>query len=68
MDHLMQCNAYKNIPPTHPWRKILGNNPDEQFEIAENIKKRQRQRSTKIENHEAGQPEDVTDSMAPGYC
>ena len=64
----MQCNAYKNIPPIHSWRKMLGNNPEEQFEIADSIKKRQRQRNTKIEHHEAGQPEEVTDSMAPGYC
>ena len=68
MDHLMQCNAYKNIPPIHSWRKMLGNNPKEQFEIANNIKKRQRQRNTQNDNHEAGQPVEVTDSMASGYC
>ena len=47
---------------------MLGNNPKEQFEIANNIKKRQRQRNTQNDNHEAGQPVEVTDSMASGYC
>ena len=46
---------------------MLENNPEEQYEIADNIKKRQSQRNTKIDNHEAGEPEEVTGSIAPGY-
>ena len=56
MDHFMCCKAYENVAPIHHWRKMFDNDPDDQFEIAENIKKRQRQRSKKIEQYEAGQP------------
>ena len=59
----MQCIS-KNTTNTF-LEKILENNPEEQFEIADNIKKkRQRQRNTITENLEAGHPEEATDSMA----
>ena len=47
---------------------MFENDPDDQFEIAENIKKRQRQRSKKIEQYEANHPPLLTDSKAPVYC
>ena len=48
--------------------EIFENYPDDQFEIAENIKKRQRQRTKKIEQYEAGHPPLLTDSKAPVDC
>ena len=65
MEHFMSCNTYENITPIHSWKTIFENNPDEQFEIAENIKKRQRQRNRKIEMHEAGHLHILSDSKAP---
>ena len=45
---------------------MLGNNSEEQLEIAHNIKKMQRQRNMKIENHDANF---VTDSpLAAPYA
>ena len=43
MDHFMGCKAYENVAPIHHWRKMFENDPDDQFEIAVNIKKQQRQ-------------------------
>ena len=45
MDQFMGCKAYENVAPINYWRKMFENDPDDQFEIAENIRKRQRQRS-----------------------
>ena len=68
MDHFMCCNAYENVTPIHSWKKMFENNPDEQFEIAENINKRQRQRNRKIEMLEACHLQIISDSKAPGDC
>ena len=68
MSHFMSCNSYKNIAPRLDWETINGNNPDEQFEIALNVKKRVKVRNMTIENYEAGHPQVVSDSKAPGDC
>ena len=66
--HFMTCNSYKNIAPESDWELIYENNTDKQFEIAENISKRLKQRRTKIDNYEAGHPQELADSKAPGHC
>ena len=43
----MICKAYKNITPEHNWKLIYDGDTDKQFEIADNIKKIQRQRRRK---------------------
>ena len=64
----MTCSSYKNIAPESDWEWIYENNTDKQFEIAENIRKRLKQRRTKIDNYEAGHPQELADSKAPGHC
>ena len=59
IEHFMTCKAYKNITPGYDWKLILDDYPDKQFEIAENIKRRQIQRKQKIEKYEAGHPQDI---------
>ena len=66
--HFMTCNSYKNIAPESDWELIYENNTDKQFEIAENISKRLKQRRTKIDNYEAGHPQELAYSKAPGHC
>ena len=68
MDHFMSCESYRNIEPVNNWKNIFGNEPDEQFRIAENVRKRLKIRNKNIENYEAGQPQDFPDSRAPGDC
>ena len=64
----MSCKSYQNIAPEPDWEWIYENNTDKQFEIAENISKRLKQRRTKIDNCEAGHPQEIADSIAPGHC
>ena len=64
----MSCNSYENITPRLDWESINSNNPDEQFEIALNVRKRLKVRSMTIDNYEAGHPQVVSDSKAPGDC
>ena len=59
IEYFMTCKAYKNITPGCDWKLILDDYPDKQFEIAENIKRRQIQRKQKIEKYEAGHPQDI---------
>ena len=68
MQYFMSCKAYENIAPIINWEKMYGNEPDEQFKIAINIRKRLKQRNSKIENYEAGHLQNIADSMAPGDC
>ena len=64
----MSCNSYQNEPPAFNFELIYGNNPDEQFEIAKNVRNRLKIRNLIIENYEAGYPQDFFDPMAPGHC
>ena len=68
IDHFMTCKSYGIITSEHSWRLLLENNPDIQFEIAENIKRRLTIRKKIIELYEAGHPQDIADSRAPGDC
>ena len=68
MTHFMSCNLYENIPTEKTWKLIFEDNPDDQFKIAENIRKRQKLRNKKIDKYEAGQPQEWSDSRAPGDC
>ena len=54
--------------PIINWGKMYENEPDEQFKIAKNVRKRLKQRNGKIENYEAGHLHNIADSMAPGNC
>ena len=58
-DHFMKCKAYRNIAARNDWKLMFNDDPDKQFDIAENIKRRQKQRKEKIEKYEAGQPQDI---------
>ena len=68
LPHFMSCNSYQNEPPAFNFELIYGNTPEEQFEIAKNVRKRLKIRSLIIENYEAGYPQDFSDPMAPGHC
>ena len=68
ISHFMSCNSHKNRAPRLHWETINGNNQDEQFEIALNVKKRVKVRNMRIENYEACHPQVVSDSKAPGDC
>ena len=59
IDNFMTCKAYRNIAPRNDWKLMFNDDPDKQFDIAENIKRRQKQRKEKIEKYEAGQPQDI---------
>ena len=52
ISHFMSCKSYKNIAPRLDWETINGNNPDEQFEIALNVRKRLKVRNMRIEIYE----------------
>ena len=45
ISHFMSCNSYDNIAPILDLESFNGNNPDEQFEIALNVRKRLKVRS-----------------------
>ena len=47
---------------------MFENEPDEQFKIAKNIRKRYKQRNARIKKYEAGHLHNIADSMAPGDC
>jgi hypothetical protein len=65
IEHFMICKAYRNITPENNWKLIYDGDTDKQFEIAENIRKRQIQRIKKIMDYEAGHPQEHSDTRAP---
>ena len=68
IQHFMSCNAYTNIAIETDWKLIFEDNPETQFRVAENIRKRLRIRKRKIQDYEAGHPQEYADSRAPGDC
>jgi hypothetical protein len=66
--HFMSCSSYENIPTEETWKLIIEGDPDDQFKIAENIRKRQKLRNKKIDEYEAGHPQEWSDSRTPGDC
>jgi hypothetical protein len=68
IQHFMSCNAYTNVEIETDWKSIFEDNPETQFRVAENIRKRLRIRKRKIQDYEAGHPQEYADSRAPGDC
>ena len=68
MIHFMSCSLYENIPVEETWKLIILGDPDDQFKIAENIRKMQMLRNKKIYKYEAGHPQEWSDSRTPGDC
>ena len=64
----MSCNAYTNVAIETDWKSIFEDIPETQFRVAENIRKRLRIRKRKIQDYEAGLPQEYADSRAPGDC
>ena len=54
IDHFMSCPAYGKTSLEKDWKIIYGNEPESQFEIAVEIRKRHNLRKSKIE--EVGLP------------
>ena len=68
MTHFTKCKSYENFPKENDCTQVLQNNTDDQFQIAETIRKRLQLRKKKIKNYAAGHPDDWTDPRAPGDC
>ena len=64
----MSCNAYTNIAIETDWKLIFEDNPETQFRVAENIRKRLIIRKRKIQDYEAGHPQGLQETVEQCDC